>query len=149
MATETSDVTGVLNDLIQTCKDGEEGFQKAAEKVKEPQLKALFTKYSSQRAGFVQELQSAVSQMGGDPSKSGHVSASLHRGWISVKEALSGDQDTAIVDEAEAGEDAAMKAYREALAKTLPANVQTLVQKQFTGVQEAHGVVRDLKHSRH
>jgi uncharacterized protein (TIGR02284 family) len=148
MATASSDVTDVLNELIETCKDGEEGFRTSAEKVKESSLQSLFSKYAAQRASYVQELQAAVRQLGGDPATSGHIAASLHRGWINLKEALSKDEDKAIIFEAEAGEDAAMKAYKEALTKTLPSDVQTLIQKQFAGVQEAHGIVRDLKHSR-
>jgi uncharacterized protein (TIGR02284 family) len=148
MATETKEVTSVLNGLIETCKDGETGFRTAAEKVKEPSLKALFLKYSSQRAGYVQELTSLVSSMGEKPAESGHIAASLHRGWMGLKEALSKDEDTALINEAEAGEDAAMKAYREAVAANLPAAASALVQKQFSGVQEAHGIMRDLKHSR-
>lgn len=148
LATETKDVTSVLNGLIETCKDGENGFKTAAEKAKEPSLKALFLKYSAQRAGFVQELTSLVSSMGEKPAESGHVAATLHRGWMGLKEALSKDEDTALVNEAEAGEDAAMKAYKEAVVATLPVGAASLVQKQFAGVQEAHGVMRDLKHSR-
>ena len=146
--TDTKDVASVLNDLIETCKDGQEGFKKAAEKVKESSLKSLFSKYSAQRAAYAQELQSAVTQLGGEPETSGHVAAALHRGWINLKEALAKDEDKAIIFECEAGEDAAMKAYKEALSKGLPTDVQMLVQRQFAGVQEAHGIVRDLKHSR-
>ncbi len=146
MATENKEVVSVLNDLIATAKDGEKGFTSAAEKAKEPSLKSLFSKYASQRAQYATELQSFVSQLGGDATDSGHVSASLHRGWIGLKEALSKDEDKALIDECEAGEDAAMKAYRDALAKVLPPQVQSLVEKQFSGVQEAHNVIRDLKH---
>ena len=148
MATETKDVTGVLNELIETCKDGENGFRTAAEKVKDPSLKTIFLKYAAQRAGYAQELTGAVSSLGEKPADSGHVAAVLHRGWMGLKEALIKDEDTALVNEAEAGEDVAMKAYKEALSKSLPASVLGLVQKQFAGVQEAHGVVRELKHSR-
>jgi uncharacterized protein (TIGR02284 family) len=150
MATGTNDtkeVTSVLNDLIETCKDGEQGFRTAAEKAKDSSLKSLFSKYASQRAGYVTELQSLVRELGGDPATTGHVAATLHRGWINLKEALSKDEDKAIVNECESGEDAAIKNYKDALSKSLPANVLSLVQKQFAGVQEAHGVVRDLKHS--
>ncbi|MBV8706021.1 MAG: PA2169 family four-helix-bundle protein [Acidobacteriaceae bacterium] len=150
MATETNDtkdVVSVLNDLIETCKDGEQGFRTAAEKAKDSSLKSLFSKYASQRAGYVTELQSAVRDMGGDPATSGHVAATLHRGWINLKEALSRDEDKAIINECESGEDAAIKNYKDALSKSLPANLLSLVQKQFSGVQEAHGVIRDLKHS--
>jgi uncharacterized protein (TIGR02284 family) len=146
MATENKEVVSVLNDLIETCKDGEKGFTSAAEKAKEASLRSLFTKYASQRAQYVTELQSFVAQLGGDPASSGHVSASLHRGWIGLKEALSKDEDKALIDECEAGEDAAMKAYKDAQGKVLPPTVQSVVIKQYAGVQEAHGVIRDLKH---
>jgi uncharacterized protein (TIGR02284 family) len=150
VATDTNDtksITSVLNDLIETCKDGEQGFKTAAEKAKDSSLKSLFSKYASQRAGYVQELQSAVKELGGEPATSGHVAATLHRGWINLKEALSKDEDKAIIFECESGEDAAMKNYKDALSKSLPASVLSLVQKQLSGVQEAHGVIRDLKHS--
>jgi uncharacterized protein (TIGR02284 family) len=146
MATEYKEVVSVLNGLIETLKDGQNGFTTAAEKAKEPALKSLFSKYASQRAEYSTELQSLVSQLGGDPATSGHATATLHRGWMNLKEALSKDEDKALIDESESGEDAAMKAYKEAVAKSLPPEVQTVIQKQFSGIQEAHGVVRDLKH---
>ncbi len=145
---EAKDIIKTLNELIETCKDGEKGFAEAAEKAKDSSLKVLFSKYSAQRQHFAQELRTAVSQLGGDPADSGHVSASLHRGWISVKEALSSDSDTALINECESGEDAAMKAYREAIVATSATSVRTLIEEQFAGVQKAHNVVRDLKHSR-
>lgn len=141
------DVTSVLNDLIETCKDGENGFRHAAEKAKETSLKSLFSKYAAQRARYTAELQQLVSASGEKPSESGHAVATLHRGWISLKEALAKDEDKALVDEAEAGEDAAMKAYKEALGKTLPVSALSVIQSQFSGVQEAHGTIRDLKHN--
>lgn len=149
MSTENKDVAGTLNDLIETCKDGENGFKKASEEAKEASLKTLFAKYSAQRAGYVRELQQAVSSLGEKPAESGHVAATLHRGWMTLKESLSKNEDTALIDEAEAGEDAAIKAYQEASAKTLPSNVLELVRRQFSGIQEAHSTVRNLKHSRH
>jgi uncharacterized protein (TIGR02284 family) len=148
MATEEKEVRSVLNDLIETCKDGEQGFRTAAEKAKESSLKTLFAKYAAQRAGYAQELQSLVTQMGGDPATSGHVAGTLHRGWINLKEALSKNEDKAIIDECEAGEDAAVKNYREARGKVLPANVAAIVQRQALGVDEAHKALSDLKHGR-
>src|SRR4051794_35257805 len=148
MASDTySSAISILNGLIETCKDGEQGFRTSAEKAKDASLKSLFSKYASQRAGYVQELSAAVTQLGGDPAKSGHIAGTLHRGWINLKEAFARDEDRAIVNEAESGEDAAMKAYQQALASTLPANVGTLIQTQYAGIQEAHNTIRNLKHS--
>ncbi len=148
MATLEKQTTSVLNDLIETCKDGEQGFRTAAEKAKDSSLKSLFAEYASQRAEYARELQSIVAEFGEDPATTGHVSATLHRGWIHLKEALSKNEDKALIDECEAGEDAAVKNYREALSKGLPAEVSEVIQDQFAGVQQAHSVVRDLKHGR-
>jgi uncharacterized protein (TIGR02284 family) len=148
MATEEKEIRGILNDLIETCKDGEQGFRTAAEKAKESSLKSLFTKYSLQRAEYGRELQALVTEMGGDPATTGHVSASLHRGWMNLKEALSKNEDKALIDECEAGEDAALKNYREARTKALPVSVTTTLQRQSTGVEEAHRTLSDLKHGR-
>ncbi len=143
----SSDVVSVLNGLIETAKDGEEGFKTAAEKVKQSDLKALFSKYATQRAAFARELQTAVARLGEKPAEHGHVAGSLHRGWINLKEALSKNEDKAIIFEAEAGEDAAKKAYSEALEKPLPAEIKALIEKQQVGVLEAHNTISNLKHS--
>jgi uncharacterized protein (TIGR02284 family) len=148
MATEEKDIRSVLNDLIETCKDGEQGFRTAAEKAKESSLKTLFTRYASQRAEYARELQSLVTQMGGEPPSSGHIGGTLHRGWLNLKEALTKNEDKAIIDECEAGEDAAVKNYREARSKELPANVAAIVERQAAGVEEAHRAISDLKHGR-
>jgi uncharacterized protein (TIGR02284 family) len=142
-----TETTQTLNELIEICKDGENGFKQAAEKAKDASLKSLFLKYSTQRAGYAQELQSAVSLLGDKPETTEHVAAKLHRGWMGLKQALTSNEDKALIDECEAGEDAAMKAYKQGLDKSMAGNIETLIRKQFAGVSEAHGVMRDLKHS--
>jgi uncharacterized protein (TIGR02284 family) len=134
-----------LNDLIETCKDGENGFRTAAEELKSPELKTKFLEYSRQRGEMVRELQSAVRSLGGDPETTGSVSASLHRGWMDIKAAILGKDDHGILAEAERGEDVAKAAYENALKGTLPAQVQTVVQQQAAKVRQAHDTVRDLR----
>lgn len=141
------DVVSTLNNLIETCRDGQDGFKNAAENAKNAELKQLFYTYSQQRAKFVGELQDEVRRLGGDPEKEGSVSASLHRGWIDLKSAITGGDDDAIISEVERGEDSAVKNYREALDTDIPANVRTLVDRQFTEVKEAHDRIRALEKS--
>lgn len=139
------DVISTLNNLIETCKDGQDGFKEAAEGVDRSDLKTVFYDLGQQRAKFAGELQPLVRELGGDPEKSGSVSASLHRGWINIKSAVTGQDASAILDEAERGEDAAKKAYKNALAESLPANVKSVVQRQADEVMKAHDKVRDLR----
>lgn len=148
MASANENVAKILNGLIETARDGEEGFRQAAEKAKEPALQSLFTKYSNQRTVFVDELQKLVDGLGEKPETSGHATTALHRGWIGLKAALTKNEDKALIDECEAGEDAAMKAYSEAVAQPLPPAVQSVVQQQYSGVKQSHSVIRDLKHGK-
>ena len=139
------DVISTLNNLIETCKDGQDGFKQSAEGVTDSSLKSLFYELGQQRAQFAGELQTLVRELGGDPEKSGSVTGSLHRGWINIKSAVTGQDNGAILNEAERGEDVAKKAYKDALDQNLPANVRNVVQTQYSKVQTAHDKVRDLR----
>ena len=135
----------VLNNLIETCKDGELGFKTAAEGLKSADIKAKFLEYSRQRGEMVRELQAEVRRLGGDPEKSGSMSGSLHRGWLDIKSVITGKDDHAIVAEAERGEDVAKSTYESALKEMLPGALQTVVHQQAAKVRQAHDHVRDLR----
>ncbi|HYO90119.1 MAG TPA: PA2169 family four-helix-bundle protein [Pyrinomonadaceae bacterium] len=145
MATDTDDVISTLNNLIETCKDGQNGFQTAADGVKNGELKTLFHTYAQQRAQFSGELQSEVRRLGGDPENTGSVAASLHRGWINIKSAVTGEDEGAVIAECERGEDSAVRNYKDALEQNLPEKIRSIVQSQYTQVQEAHYRIRSLE----
>ena len=134
-----------LNSLIETCKDGERGFRTAAEALKDPQAKSQFLEYSRQRAQMVRELQEEVRRLGGDPEKAGSMSGSMHRGWMNIKAAVTGHDDSSIIAEAERGEDVAKEMYENALKASLPPSAAALVRRQSTQVHEAHDWVRDME----
>ena len=145
MATDNDAVISTLNNLIETCKDGQNGFQTASEGVKNSELKTLFLGYSQQRAGFAGELQNEVQRLGGDPENTGSVAATLHRGWINIKSTVTGEDEGAVIAECERGEDSAVRNYKDALAGNLPENIRSIVQSQYTQVQEAHDRIRTLE----
>lgn len=142
MEIRNEEVVSTLNGLIETCKDGQNGFQTASEEVKNPQLKQLFGGFARQRAQFAAELQGEVRSLGGDPEQTGSTAAAIHRGWMDIKSAITGKDDEAIVAECERGEDSAVKNYEEALKKTLPANIRATVERQFQEVKRSHDQVR-------
>ena len=142
---QNDNAISVLNNLIETCRDGELGFKTAAEALKSSDIKAKFLEYSRQRGEMARELQTEVRRLGGDPEKSGSVSGSLHRGWFDIKSAITGKDDHAIMAEAERGEDVATSTYESALKEMLPATAQAVVQQQAIKVQQAHDHVRNLR----
>ncbi len=145
MATTNDEVISTLNNLIETCKDGQEGFRTAADGVKNSELKTLFNTYSQQRAQFAAELQNEVRRLGGDPEKTGSVAATLHRGWINIKSAVTGEDEGAVISECERGEDSAVKNYKDAQATGLPGDISSIVERQYGQVKEAHDRIRSLE----
>jgi uncharacterized protein (TIGR02284 family) len=134
-----------LNELIETCKDGQEGFRTASEGISRSDLKNLFQNYAEQRAQFARELEDHVRFLGGEPETNGSVAGALHRGWINIKSAATGKDDEAIIAECERGEDSAVKNYTDALEINLAPSAQMIVNRQNAEVKAAHDRIRSLE----
>lgn len=139
------DVIATLNDLLETCRDGEYGFQTSAEHSKAQDIKTLLHRHSDECRAAGVELQSLIVQRGGKPDEGGTVAGALHRGWVAVKGTLSGYSDLAMLNECERGEDTAVAAYRKALKQNLPEDVRTVVARQAAGAQRNHDQVKALR----
>ncbi|HEV7700544.1 MAG TPA: PA2169 family four-helix-bundle protein [Pyrinomonadaceae bacterium] len=146
-AISNDDVISTLNGLIETCRDGADGFKSAAESVERSDLKTAFYEFSQQRAQFSAVLQELVRELGGDPESTGSVSGAVHRGWMDLKAAITGGDEQSILNECERGEDYAKDAYRDALEKNLPANIADVVRQQSQSVQAAHNRVKELRNA--
>jgi uncharacterized protein (TIGR02284 family) len=142
---EKNDVISTLNDLIQTCKDGVEGFRTCAEDIKNLELKSYFNDRAERCTRAAEELQDLVIGYGGDPATSSHVSGTLHRRWVDVRAAITGKSDEDVLDECERGEDVAKHHYEAALKKELPEDVRLIVADQYQGVQMNHDQVKGMR----
>jgi uncharacterized protein (TIGR02284 family) len=145
MALSTDKTISVLNDLIETCKDGEYGFQSSAEHVKNPELQQVFTARAAECRKGAEVLQAQVRQLGGEADEGGSASGAIHRGWVAVKGTLSGYGEKAMLEECERGEDAALARYRDALKEDLPPDVRAVVERQYEGVKRNHEQIRTLR----
>lgn len=144
---QQKEIISTINGLIETLKDGQEGFRQAAEAVKDPQLKSLFNEYSMQRSQFAGELQSEAVSLGEhDPEKSSSAAGAMHRAWINIKSAVTSGDDHAILAECERGEDSAVKEYREAMEKEeLSSPIRDIISRQYQQVQSAHDRIKQLR----
>src|SRR5438552_6102419 len=144
---DRDDVIGTLNDLIQTSNDGEEGFRTCADAVKNPQLKAFFEQKAERCRLGAAQLQQKVRELGGDPERGGSMSGAVHRFWVDIRSRITGMDQHAVLDECERGEDSAKRAYEEALQEDLPADVRTLIGKQYREVKMNHDSVRAMRNA--
>ena len=138
----------VTRDLLQTLEDGRLGFEKGAEKLDStdsPQLASTFRKYSAQRAQFSSELTGVAAKYGDQLDESGSVAGTLHRGWLSLKDALSGSSPDGVLDAAEQGEDHAISEYEKACDDDISPELRTVVERQLTEIRAAHDDVKALR----
>jgi len=142
---DREDIVSTLNDLIETSKDGEEGFRTCAEDTSDPQLKTFFSNRAQSCTAAVIELQDLVRAYGGDPETSSGLGGALHRRWLDIKSLITGKDDKAILAECERGEDVAVASYRKALENNLPPDVRTVVERQYQGVLKNHDDVKALR----
>lgn len=148
---ETNKTAAVLEDLIETLEDGRKGFEQAAERIEdsdEPALAIDLRRFAQQRAEFSIELRELAGRHGLEIDEEGSTGGALHRGWMSLKDALTGDDPRAVLAAAEAGEDHAVSEYDDALEEDLPASVRSVVERQALTVKRTHDEVKALRDSR-
>lgn len=134
-----------LNNLLETTKDGEEGFRTCAAAVANPELKTVFETAARRCDEGAAELEAKIRSLGGAPAQSGTVSGALHRAWTNIKSSITGMDEHAVLAECERGEDVAKHIYEAALGEALPADVEAIVRRQYQGVVHNHDHIRDLR----
>jgi len=139
------EVVSALNNLIETCKDGEEGFRTCGMDASDPRLKTFFTNRAQTCAAAALELQNLVRAFGGDADTSSSLGAAVHRRWIDIKALITGKDDRAVLTECERGEAMAVTSYQQALGRNLPESVRAVVERQYQGVLQNHDQVKSLR----
>ena len=137
----------VTKELLETLEDGNDGFSKGAEKLSElgaADHAATFEGFARQRTQFADELQGMARAYGDDPDRSGSIAATLHRGWMSLKDALTKDTPTSIFEVAAQGEDHAVSEYEKALQADISTELRAVVQRQLAEVRVARETVKSL-----
>ena len=140
--------TTTLNTLIATLLDSVDGYTKAGQDIDNPELAERFNARARERQSAVAGLQAAVASLGGNPEDDGTVLAGAHRMFLGLKEAITGRDDKAILNEVERGEDY-LKAKFEAARDNvdLTPDARTAVDAAWTSVKAGHDEMSQLKHT--
>lgn len=143
-----SDDKAAAKELVETLRDGEHGFATAADKLRDsdrPEWAATLDHYAEQRAGFRQQIVELGHAYDDDVDENGTVAAALHRGWISLKDALTGDDAGGVLGAAVTGEDHAVSEYETALQQDLSPEFREVVTRQHAAVIAARDEVKALQ----
>lgn len=137
----------VTKELVETLEDGRVGFEKAAERLRgtdRADLASQFQEISAERGRFAEELRGLAASYGDEVKDSGTVAATVHRGWMAVKDQLSGSDAKGVLSAAEQGEDHAVREYKKALENDeISPTLRTVIERQYASVKQAHDFVRD------
>jgi uncharacterized protein (TIGR02284 family) len=147
---KTSEQTAeVLNDLIQINNDRIEGYERASKETApgDADLRSLFDNMAAESRSYVNELTQQVSISGNEPADGTTVKGKIYRAWMDVKATFTGKDRKAILASCEYGEDAAQKAYDEALATDaeLPTTLRQLITDQKASLRKSHNKIKAMR----
>jgi uncharacterized protein (TIGR02284 family) len=146
---ENSEIVDVLNDLIRINRDRIAGYEKAVENLEEGDaiLRTLFNQLAEESLRLKEELSAQVVVLGGEPAEDTTMSGKIYRAWMEVKDTFTSDDAKSALEACEYGEDAAQKAYAEALedSANFPTNIRRIIQDQKDLLKVSHDLVRNKR----
>jgi len=139
----------VLNDLIQINNDRVAGYERAAKEAdaKDLDLISLFNDMASESRQYLSELRRYVQSAGEEPAEGTTFSGKIYRAWMDVKATFTGKDRKAILASCEYGEDAAQKAYEQALGEDVDADARQLIVDQKASLRKSHDRIKRLRDS--
>lgn len=135
-----------LQELLEKNYDAEKGFTKAMKDAENMRLKTFLQRQAAQRAKFVTELDHQLRALNETPKESGSTTGSLHRTWIDIKSALTGNEDEAVLEECIRGDKASVEEYEEKLKEeNFPPQIQSVLQNQLMEIKSTLNEVKTLE----
>ena len=139
----------VLQELNQFVNDRIEGYKHAAKLTKDPVHQSYYNDLVNQSTKFSNEINSTISSLGGSTETGTTAKGKIYRGWMDVKNTVTGSDEEAVIESNIYGEEWAQKAYKDALDHRgeLPPNVVQMVEKQKNASMATCERLRQMKHA--
>jgi uncharacterized protein (TIGR02284 family) len=135
-----------LQELLEKNYDAEKGFKNAMEDSRDGNLKQFLKNQALQKNRFVTELDALIRSLNEEPKEKGSTKGDLHRAWMDIKTALSGNKDEAVLEECIRGEKASRKEYEEKLdRKFLRPEIAQVLQNHLNDINKTIAEVKTLE----
>lgn len=139
----------ILNDLIRINNDRIEGYKRAVKEADDSDvdLKSIFNRMEDESRQYLSELTREVVKLGGEPAEGTTASGKIYRAWMDVKATFTGSDRAALLASCEFGEDAAQKAYQDALTtdEALTTEVRQLIANQQASLKVSHDTIKKYR----
>lgn len=135
----------LLKDLARINNDRVEGYRKARKLADNyPDLSSLLHEKAKQSEDFISELEEQIIALEGENKTDTSFAGKIFRIWMGIKNTLRTHTATSILDSCEFGEEAAIKAYDEALHSDvrIPANIRQQILEQQTAIKKSQDLIR-------
>jgi uncharacterized protein (TIGR02284 family) len=139
--------TATLKELVEVLNDGEKFYREASIKVKQPELRQLFSRMARTKAAIAGDLKTKIVMSGKSAPDGGSFSGSLRKAYGEVAASLSKTPNVKYVDQLEGFEDRIVEAFRAAVDKSDDAEVRALAEKYMPEVLRDHDKMSTLKHT--
>ncbi|MCF4101542.1 PA2169 family four-helix-bundle protein [Gillisia sp. M10.2A] len=140
------DLVHHLQGLLEKNYDAEKGFKKAMVETEDLNLKEFLQRQALQRNRFATQLDKEIHSLNAKPKEKGSAIGALHRAWIDVKTAFTGNDDEAILEECIRGEKASVREYEETLKKQkFPAKITDVLNSQLSEIRTTLSKVKSLE----
>jgi uncharacterized protein (TIGR02284 family) len=134
----SEEISNKLNELLVKNYDAEKGYLNAMSNVDDKNLKIFFKRRASERSQFAKELRTEILRYGETPEDSGTFRGTVHRNWMSLKSALSSNNEEEIIEEAIRGEEKSLKEYDQMMKENnLPPTIDELIFRHRNAIQAA------------
>ena len=142
-----SDEISTLNTLIATTIDSITGYENSAKDIDNQRFAEIFRQRANERQQVVEDLRGEVRRLGGDPEDSGSFMGKTHQRFEDLKAAITGQDEKAIINEVERGEDYLKEKFETALdSGTLSGECRAVVERSYQSVRSGHDQMSQLKH---
>jgi uncharacterized protein (TIGR02284 family) len=135
---------GTLNHLIAVCRDAEDFYGYAADKVHGSQLQPLLRETANLHRQIGDALRPHVSGAGASPAEGGTLAGKFRQLKGGLKATLASDTAAALVPELEGTEQTVVQAFESALDDPMNAAAKTLVADKLEVIRATHARIAEI-----
>lgn len=142
------EINNSLQSILEKNYDAEKGYKKAMEEADSSNLKEFLKHQALQRNRFATEISHEIFEIDEKPKEGGSAAGTLHRAWMDIKTAFTGNDDEAILEEVIRGEKASVEEYENILKNeenALPLATSNVLKSQLDEINSTLNRVKTLE----